>query len=76
MASRFNIYSKNQISYLINKTSHIIYKISYILANINMISYMSNKISYMLNKIYGKPFYYLLSNILIQISYILYLYAI
>ena len=31
MASRFNIYSENQISYLICKISHIIYKISYIL---------------------------------------------
>ena len=45
MASRFNIYSKKQISYLIYKISHIIYKISYKLykvSNINKISYMSN----------------------------------
>ena len=31
MASSFNTYSENQISYLIYKILHIIYKISYIL---------------------------------------------
>ena len=47
MASRFTIYSINQISDIIYQISYIIYKISQI-SYINKISYMSIKISYML----------------------------
>ena len=42
MASRFTIYSINQISDLINKISDVLYQIFYI----NKISYMSIKTSY------------------------------
>ena len=49
MASRFTIYSINQISDLIYQISYIIYKISDILYQISYI----NKISYMPIKIYA-----------------------
>ena len=54
MASRFTIYSVNQISDLIYQISYIIYKISdilYQISNINKIYHMSIKISYMLYEI-------------------------
>ena len=43
MASRYTIYSLNQISDLIYMISYILYKISHILYNVSYI----NKISYM-----------------------------
>ena len=51
MASRFTIYSINQISDLIYQISYIIYKILYQISYINKIPYMSIKISDMLYKI-------------------------
>ena len=55
MASRFTIYSVNQISDLIYQISYIIYKMSdiYQISNINKISYMSIKIYYVLYKTSG-----------------------
>ena len=54
MASRFTIYSINQISDLIYQISYKIYKISdilYQISYISKVSYMSIKTSYMLYKI-------------------------
>ena len=51
MASRFTIYSINQISVLIYQISYIIRYLIYQISNINKISYMSIKISCILYKI-------------------------